>query len=92
MGLAEKKPKSNTSSPKKRPGRVFQYAVCVKNEEYPASLELRKIYQVVPDKQSGNLGLIRIIDESGEDYLYPEDHFLVIKLTPAIERAVRAAS
>ena len=71
---------------------MFQYAVCVKNEEYPASLELRKIYQVVPDKQSGNLGLIRIIDESGEDYLYPEDHFLVIKLTPAIERAVRAAS
>jgi hypothetical protein len=71
---------------------VSQYAVCVKNEEYPASLELRKIYQVVPDKQSGTLGLIRIIDESGDDYLYPEDHFLAIKLTPALERAVRSAS
>ena len=71
---------------------MSQYAVCIKNGEYAASLELRKIYQVVPDKQSSTLGLIRIIDESGEDYLYPEDHFLVIKLTPAIERAVRTAS
>lgn len=90
--MAEKKPRSNASFPKKKPGRVPQYAVCIKNGEYAASLELRKIYQMIPDKQSSTLGLIRIIDESGEDYLYPEDHFLVIKLTPAIERAVRTAS
>lgn len=54
---------------------MSQYAVCVKNDAYPASLELRKIYQVVADEPSGALGLVRIIDESGEDYLYAAHYF-----------------
>jgi len=91
-GLGKKSSKSNGSSPKKRPRSVSQYAVCVKNDDYAASLELRKLYQVVPDKSSNALGLIRIIDESGEDYLYPADYFLPIKLSPAIQKAVRFAS
>ncbi len=66
--------------------------VCVKNDDYPASLELRKLYQIVPDKSSNTLGLIRIVDESGEDYLYPSDYFLPIKLSPAIQKAVNLAS
>jgi hypothetical protein len=90
--LGKRNSKSNGSSPKKRPRGVSQYAVCVKNNEYPASLELRKLYQVVPDKSSNALGLIRIIDESGEDYLYPAEYFLLIKLSPAIQRAVNMAS
>lgn len=69
-----------------------QHAVCVKNRDYPASLESRKIYQVMRDSAATKLGMLRVIDESGEDYLYPEDHFIAIKLTPAIERLVRSAS
>ena len=53
-----------------------QYAVCVKNENYPASLELRKLYEMIPDKDAAKLCLVRIIDESGEDYLYPADYFV----------------
>ena len=91
-GSAKKNRRSNGSSPKKRPGGVSQYAVCVKNEKYPASLELHKIYHVIPDRQSSALGLLRIVDESGEDYLYPTEYFLPIKLSPIIERALQLAS
>jgi hypothetical protein len=55
-------------------------------------LELRKIYPLVRDFTATKLRMLRVIDESGEDYLYPEDHFVAIKLTPAVERAVRSAS
>jgi hypothetical protein len=84
--LAEKK--SNRLSPRKRPRAVSQYAVCVKNDNYAASLELRKLYQVAPDKRSSVRGLIRIIDESGERYLYPAEYFLPIKLSPSIQKAL----
>jgi len=69
-----------------------KYAVCVKNEDYPASLELRKIYQLRSDLAAIKLGMLRVVDESGEDYLYPEDHFVAIKLTPSVERTLRSAS
>lgn len=92
MGLAEKKSKSNGSSPRKKGLAGSQYVVCVKNDDYPASLELRKIYRLLRDFTANKLGMLRVIDESGEDYLYPEDHFVAIKLTPAVERAVRSAS
>jgi len=47
-----------------------QFAICIGNENYPASLEVRKIYQILPDTQASKHNLIRVIDESGEDYLY----------------------
>jgi hypothetical protein len=87
--LAEKK--SNRLSPKKRPRAVPQYAVCVKNDNYAASLEIRKLYQIAPDRRSPVRGLIRIIDESGESYLYPAEYFLPINLSPAIKKAVQLA-
>src|SRR6476646_10916318 len=89
-GLPEKK--SNRLSPQKRPRAVSRYAVCVKNDNYDASLELRKLYQIVPDNSSNVRGLIRIIDESEESYLYPAECFLPIKLSPAIEKALRLVS
>jgi hypothetical protein len=49
-----------------------RFIVCVKNKDYAASLELRKLYQVVSDEAAAKLHQIRVIDESGEDYLYPE--------------------
>jgi hypothetical protein len=60
-----------------------QFAVCVKNDDYPASLELRKIYEVLPDEKAAKHGLVRIIDESGEDYLYPQDFFVPIEIPEA---------
>ena len=69
-----------------------QFAVCVKNEDYPASLEVRKIYEVVPDEKSARHGLVRIIDESGEDYLYPQDYFVPIEIPQAAETVFLKAS
>ncbi len=69
-----------------------QFVVCVKNEGYPASLELRKIYQVVDDADAANHGFRRVIDESGEDYLFPAELFVPIKLTKTVERALTFAS
>ena len=57
-----------------------RFAVCVDNSEYPVSLELHKIYRVVPDDDARKDGDLRIIDESGEDYLYPADYFLLIDI------------
>jgi hypothetical protein len=72
--------------------RESQFAICVGNKGYAASLELRKIYQVVPDKIAAGLHQVRVIDESGEDYLYPEDFFVLLQLPHAVERAVRRAT
>lgn len=51
------------------------YAVCKRNEGYPASLELGRAYQVLLDPEAAEHGLLRIVDESGEDYLYPQEYF-----------------
>jgi hypothetical protein len=67
-----------------------RFVVCVKNKGYAASLELRKLYQAVPDQAAARLH-IRVIDESGEDYLYPERYFVAVQLPQSAERAVRRA-
>ena len=69
-----------------------QFVVCVKNEGYPASLELRKIYQALPDVRAAEHRLIRVIDESGEDYLYPANYFVPIELPQAVEEAFSLAT
>jgi hypothetical protein len=66
--------------------------VCLENEGYPASLEKRKIYIALPDADAERHGLTRIIDESGEDYLYPRTLFRAIILPAAIRKAVLAAA
>jgi hypothetical protein len=67
------------------------FVVCVSNKGYPASLELRKLYQSIPDEQATKLGQIRVVDESGEDYLYPEELFVAVQLPHSSERAVLRA-
>ena len=69
-----------------------QYVICVANKGYAASLELRKLYQVLSDKAGSRLHQIRVVDESGEDCLYPEDYFVPVRLPQAVERAVRRAT
>ncbi|MEJ7617959.1 MAG: hypothetical protein WKF30_13575 [Pyrinomonadaceae bacterium] len=71
---------------------VHQFAICINNEGYPASLELWKVYRVLPDEKAAGHQLIRVIDESGEDYLYSADSFVVVKLPEAAEQALLAAS
>ena len=69
-----------------------QFVICIQNEGYPASLELWKVYRVLPDEKAAKHQLIRVIDESGEDYLYAESSFVPIKLPQAVEEALLAAS
>lgn len=66
--------------------------VCVDNSDYPASLEQRKIYLAIPDADAEKLGMVRVIDESGEDYLYPKDLFRSIALPPSVRKAVLSAA
>jgi hypothetical protein len=72
--------------------REGEFVICIANKGYTASLELRKIYQVIPDKTAADLNQVRVIDESGEDYLYPQDFFVPVQLPQAAERAVRRAT
>ncbi len=57
--------------------RKTQLCLCVNNKEYPASLEANKLYLMLPNEGEEDLDMIRVIDESGEDYLYPADCFVV---------------
>jgi hypothetical protein len=69
-----------------------QLVVCVINEGYAASLEKRKIYVALRDPTAEKHGLLRVIDESGEDYLYPKGFFRAIALPQSIRKAVLAAA
>jgi hypothetical protein len=65
--------------------------ICLDNSGYEVSLERRKIYVAIPDSQAERLGQIRIIDESGEDYLYPERNFVLADLPQSTRKAVLQA-
>jgi hypothetical protein len=68
-----------------------QFVICIKNEECE-DLQPRKIYQTLPDESAAQDGYIRVIDESGEDYLYPQDYFVPIELPQAAEKALLSAA
>jgi hypothetical protein len=86
---AKKKSKSNGTSRKRTPTRTAQlpgrFVLCIRNDDYPASLELRKIYQVLPDRSAAKEKMLRVIDESGEDYLYPTGFFVPISLPKGVQ-------
>ena len=63
---------------------VPRFAICIDNSEYPVSLELHKVYRVLPDEEANLDGDLRIIDESGEDYLYPADYFILLDVPKEI--------
>jgi hypothetical protein len=69
-----------------------QLVVCVKNDGYPASLEKRKIYVSLHDPLAEKHGLMRVVDESGDDYLYPKAFFRQVALPQSVKRAVLAAA
>jgi hypothetical protein len=68
-----------------------RFVVCLRNEGYEVSLEKRKIYEFLPDVEAANHDQIRVIDESGEDYLYPESFFAEIELPQPLRRALAAS-
>ena len=65
-----------------------RFAVCVRNDDYPASLELRKLYPIVEDDFAEQHDLLRVVDESGEDYLYPSTYFVRLDLPKPVERTL----
>ncbi len=67
-----------------------QYVMCIQNDGYAASLEVRKIYQAISDTDSAEKKMIRVIDESGEDYLFPEEFFVPIQIPKNAERIFAA--
>ena len=75
--------------PKEKEAR---FAVCVNNADYPAALELHKIYRVLPDDDAKVDGDVRVVDESGEDYLYPAEWFIPIELPQAVEQSLLRAA
>ena len=68
-----------------------EFVVCINNSDYPASLELHKIYRAIADKDTTDEGDIRIIDESGEDYLYPSSYFAPIQVSQIVEESLLRA-
>jgi len=71
---------------------ALRFAVCIGNEDYEASLELHKIYRVIPDEDAAADGDVRVIDESGEDYLYPADWFVFLELPHLVEKSLLHAA
>jgi hypothetical protein len=69
-----------------------RFVVCINNADYPASLELHKIYRVVPDEEAKADGDIRVVDESGEDYVYRASCFVGIELPELVEESLLRAS
>ncbi len=71
---------------KRMPASKCRYAVCVKNRRYPTSLDVRKVYRVLPDSSAERSRMVRVIDETGEDYLYPATYFRFVELPRDAQR------
>jgi len=66
----------------------YSFALCIENKDCE-DLEKRKIYQVLPDEEAEKEGYIRVMDESGEDYLYPKSYFIVVQLPREAQEALQ---
>ena len=69
-----------------------KFVICIENSDYPASLEKRKIYQVMPDEDAAKIAYLRVVDESGEDYLYPSSCFIDAHLPADVQAAIVQAA
>jgi len=67
-----------------------QFALCIDNTDYRASLIPGKVYRLIPDPRAAKDDLVRIVDESGEDYLYHKSHFVFVDFPPAIRKQILA--
>ena len=71
---------------------INSYVLCINDGGYPESLEVRKVYAVLPDERAATNNYIRVIDETGEDYLYPMKYFVPVELPPETIAALPAAT
>ncbi len=71
---------------------TFQFALCLDNAGYPASLEVGKVYRVIPDQEATAHGYLRVIDESGEDYTFTAERFHLLDLPLAVGQALGATA
>jgi len=80
---------SGTSTRRKKTGPPApRFVVCINNSGYPASLDLHKIYRVLPDEEAAREGDLRVVDESGEDYLYPAAWFVPVEVPRDVETSL----
>jgi len=77
---------------KKAEGQSARFVVCLNNEGYKASLEVGKLYPFIPDEEAEAEGLIRVVDESGEDYAFDAARFHPVNLPASVEKALLASS
>jgi hypothetical protein len=77
---------------KKESRQSTPFVVCLNNDRYKASLEMGRLYRVIPDQEASEHGLLRVVDESGEDYAFEADRFHTIVLPTTVEKALLAAS
>ena len=95
MGSAGKKSSERNISTRRQKGygrSTLTFAVCIDNSQYPASLELHKIYRVLRDDDAVKDGDIRVIDESGEDYLYPSEWFVPIAPPQKVKASMKSVA
>jgi len=76
---------------KRKATKASHFAVCINNEGYKASLEVGKLYRVIPDQEAASHGYIRVVDESGEDYGYAVDQFFPLEVPQALAEALQRA-
>ncbi len=81
-----------TSTRRRKPAPARRFVVCVRNDGYEASLERNKIYTALPDREAERDGDLRVIDESGEDYLFSADRFVAIEVPAAVRASVVKAA
>ena len=95
MASARRNSNANSTSTRLRNKRGAvrrRFAVCVRNDGYEASLERNKIYAVLPDAEAERDGDLRVIDESGEDYLFSADRFVAIEVPAAVKASLSKAA
>lgn len=90
--MASEKRNSKSSGSSRKSSRGWSFVLCVRNEGYSTSLERRKLYPVLKDESAAEHNLVRVVDESEEDYLYPADYFVTLRLPANIKHALTKAS
>lgn len=80
-----------TNDPHRQPrGARRRFVLCLRNDGYDLALVPRKVYVALPDAKAAKVKMIRVIDESGEDYLFPEDFFVPVRLAPAAQAVINS--
>jgi hypothetical protein len=92
MASARKSSSASGTSTRRKSSPAPRFAVCIRNDGYEASLERNKIYAVLPDDDAEREGDLRVVDESGEDYLFSADRFVAIEVPSAVKASLLKAS